>query len=151
MSFEEGKPITDKKYIKENKICIKEAGKNLADIFNTQIFKHGFVHSDPHPGNILLRNEKDFNGKNKLKIVLLDHGLYRHLEDDFRFNYINIWRGIINQNKEVLKIACNNIGIDKVELFMSILCSKTYDDIMDESTKYNTEVRLREGSKIFRN
>lgn len=145
MSFEEGKPITDKKYIKENNISIKEAGKNLTDIFNSQIFKHGFVHSDPHPGNILLRNEIE-SGRKKLKIVLLDHGLYRILEDDFRFNYMDIWRGIINQNKELLKKSCNNVGIDKVELFMSILTSKTYDDLMDQNAKYDTEKRLREGS-----
>ena len=43
MSFEEGKPITDKKFIKENKICIKEVGKNLADIFNTQIFNYNLI------------------------------------------------------------------------------------------------------------
>lgn len=37
------------------------------------IFKYGFVHGDPHSGNIIVRklpNEKD------VTIYLLDHGLY---------------------------------------------------------------------------
>ena len=36
------------------------------------IFAHGFVHCDPHPGNVLIR--KDGNGR--VEVVLLDHGLY---------------------------------------------------------------------------
>ena len=148
MSYEEGRPITDSKYIKENNICIKEIAKNLTDIFNKQIFKYGFVHSDPHPGNLFVRNEIDAYGRYKLKLVLLDHGLYRDLDDDFRFNYMNLWRGIILQDKEILKKGCNNLGIDKVELFMSILTSKTYDDLMNKSTKYDTDKRLGQKSKF---
>lgn len=36
------------------------------------IFKNGFVHSDPHPGNLLVKKDE----KGKLNIILLDHGLY---------------------------------------------------------------------------
>lgn len=146
MSYEEGKPITDSRYIRDNNISIKEIARNLTDIFNKQIFKFGFVHSDPHSGNLFVRNEKDRFGINRLKIVLLDHGLYRDLDDNFRFNYINLWRGIILQDKEILKKGCNNLGIDKVELFMSILTSRTYDDLMNKSTKYDTDKRLGQKS-----
>ena len=48
--------------------------KNLINIFSTMIFKHGFVHCDAHPGNILVRKAKNSLGH---QIVLLDHGLYR--------------------------------------------------------------------------
>lgn len=37
------------------------------------IFVHGYVHCDPHPGNVLVRNTP----KKELEIVLLDHGLYQ--------------------------------------------------------------------------
>ena len=36
------------------------------------IFKHGYVHCDPHPGNVLVRK----NERGETEIVLLDHGLY---------------------------------------------------------------------------
>ena len=33
----------------------------------------GFIHCDPHPGNVLVRPGKD----GRAEIVLLDHGLYK--------------------------------------------------------------------------
>ena len=142
MSFEEGKSIIDADYIKKNKINVNEIAKNLTDIFNKQIFKFGFIHSDPHPGNLFIRKEKDINNKDKLKIVILDHGLYRDIDNDFRFNYAKLWRGIFLQDKKILKESCNNLGIKKVELFMSVLTSRTYDDLMNQDHKYVTEKRL---------
>lgn len=46
------------------------------------IFKHGFVHCDAHPGNIMIRKKpkRNPNQPNDYQIVLLDHGLYRVLE-----------------------------------------------------------------------
>jgi len=44
------------------------------------IFTHGFVHCDPHPGNVLINplkpslENKDKNSE--FEIVLIDHGLY---------------------------------------------------------------------------
>ncbi len=38
------------------------------------IFVKGFVHCDPHPGNVLVRKCPQ---SNKTEIVLLDHGLYQ--------------------------------------------------------------------------
>lgn len=32
---------------------------NLIDIFTTMIFKHGFIHCDAHPGNILVRKKNN--------------------------------------------------------------------------------------------
>ena len=37
------------------------------------IFLRGFIHCDPHPGNILVRK----GSKGKAEIIMLDHGLYR--------------------------------------------------------------------------
>lgn len=36
------------------------------------IFLRGFIHCDPHPGNVFVRN-----GKEGVEIVMLDHGLYQ--------------------------------------------------------------------------
>ncbi len=45
----------------------------LGQLFSEMIFQQGFVHCDPHPGNILVRCGSNTG---KLEIVMLDHGLY---------------------------------------------------------------------------
>ena len=46
----------------------------LGRMYSEMIFVNGFVHCDPHPGNVLVRKRPDTG---KVEIVLLDHGLYQ--------------------------------------------------------------------------
>ena len=48
----------------------------LGKLFSEMIFQHGFVHCDPHPGNILVCCDPLDSPNSKLQIVILDHGLY---------------------------------------------------------------------------
>ena len=69
------------------------------------IFKYGFVHADPHPGNIFVRPKEDQeNKKHKdYDIVLLDHGIYRELSPEVLKNYSKLWTGIITRDTETIK------------------------------------------------
>ncbi|XP_070787545.1 aarF domain-containing protein kinase 1 isoform X5 [Pituophis catenifer annectens] len=51
--------------------------RNLGKIYSEMIFVNGFVHCDPHPGNVLVR-KCPTTGKSH--IILLDHGLYQDVE-----------------------------------------------------------------------
>ncbi|XP_063765084.1 aarF domain-containing protein kinase 1 isoform X4 [Eleginops maclovinus] len=51
--------------------------ENLGKIYSEMIFICGFVHCDPHPGNVLVRNCPQ---SKKTEITLLDHGLYQDVE-----------------------------------------------------------------------
>ncbi|XP_030659381.1 uncharacterized aarF domain-containing protein kinase 1 isoform X7 [Nomascus leucogenys] len=51
--------------------------RHLGKMYSEMIFVNGFVHCDPHPGNVLVRKHP---GTGKAEIVLLDHGLYQDLE-----------------------------------------------------------------------
>lgn len=53
--------------------------KTVIDCFAEQIFISGFVHCDPHPGNIFVRK---VDGKSQ--VVLIDFGLCIKLPNDFR-------------------------------------------------------------------
>lgn len=72
----------------------------LIKAFADQIFITGFVHCDPHPGNVFIRphpkNPKDF------QIVILDHGFCLEISNDFRKQYAEFWRAMffrdVNQN-----------------------------------------------------
>lgn len=49
-----------------------EVSDKLGQLYSEMIFKRGFVHSDPHPGNIMVKKTE----KGTTEIILLDHGLY---------------------------------------------------------------------------
>lgn len=51
-----------------------QISRNLGKMYSEMIFLNGFVHCDPHPGNVLVRK---CPRSNKTEIVLLDHGLYQ--------------------------------------------------------------------------
>ncbi len=56
--------------------------------FADQIFRTGFVHADPHPGNLLVRrrpgSEGDGRRRANTQLVILDHGLYETLPANLR-------------------------------------------------------------------
>lgn len=51
----------------------------------------------------------NFTGKSRF--VLLDHGLYRTLDENFRYNYCQLWRALILNDQALLNQASANIGI----------------------------------------
>ena len=55
---------------------LADLDEKLIRIFSRQLFRTGFVHGDPHPGNVHVRKGKD----GKAEIVLLDHGLYQEYD-----------------------------------------------------------------------
>lgn len=79
----------------------------MVGIFTDMIFKHGFVHCDAHPGNILIRKHpRGKNPKDDYQIVLLDHGLYRSLTPEFIDNFSNLWVSLVKfDSKNSLKYA----------------------------------------------
>lgn len=55
-------------YLFFNQIAYK-----LGLLYSEMIFVNGYVHCDPHPGNIFVRRDPS----NGVEIVFLDHGLYQ--------------------------------------------------------------------------
>jgi len=106
------------------------------------IFKEGFIHADPHPGNLFVRkngpNPKDF------EIVLLDHGIYTDLNKDVRLSYTKLWRGVLAQDEEMIREASSELGSDFHQLFASMIVNRKFEDIMDQSKKQKMKSRLGE-------
>lgn len=91
MEFIEGLPIMDAQKLLQEGFNRKQIASTISTAFSLMIFESGFVHSDPHQGNFLVRKYK----KNCSQVVLLDHGLYRSLSSQVRLSYSKLWHGII--------------------------------------------------------
>lgn len=72
MEYVTGGQVNNVEYIKQNKIDPLDIANKIGQLYSNMIFINGFVHSDPHPGNILVRKTT----KGDSEIILLDHGLY---------------------------------------------------------------------------
>lgn len=74
---------------------LKRIAKVISESFVFMIFERGFVHSDPHPGNIFVRPKTMADGTQDIEVVLLDHGIYTDLTKETRLAYNKLWRGIL--------------------------------------------------------
>jgi aarF domain-containing kinase len=72
MEYFEGGQVNDLAYMNKHKINTTEVSEKIGRLYSEMIFGHGFVHCDPHPGNLLVRK----TDQNQTEIILLDHGLY---------------------------------------------------------------------------
>jgi aarF domain-containing kinase len=78
---------------------LKRLSSLISESFIYMIFEKGFVHSDPHPGNLFVRRKTMADGSEDLELVILDHGLYTHLPPETRLSYTKLWRGILSQDE----------------------------------------------------
>lgn len=113
---------------------LKEEGYNLKDIstkltynYFKQIFEDGFFHADPHPGNILISDQK---------IGYIDFGLMGKLDDGLKKKFNEFLQGMANRDinlmtKSILKIGQKKGPVDNEKLYKDI--EIIYDQYIEES------------------
>ncbi|XP_045307657.1 aarF domain-containing protein kinase 1 isoform X4 [Leopardus geoffroyi] len=150
MEFVDGGQVNDRDYMEKNKIdvnevrlsshgcCARDTGfvgaahrgqisRHLGKIYSEMIFVNGFVHCDPHPGNVLVRKHP---GTGKAEIVLLDHGLYQVLTEEFRLDYCHLWQSLIWTDMERVKKYSQRLGAgDLYPLFACMLTARSWDSV----------------------
>ncbi|XP_046747285.1 aarF domain-containing kinase 1 isoform X2 [Diprion similis] len=139
MEFLEGGHVNDVNYLKEHNVNPYEVSGKLGRLYSRMIFVDGFVHSDPHPGNILIRN-KD----HEAEIVLLDHGLYATLSDQFRWEYAKLWLAILNGDRVQMRKYAETLGVgDLYGLLVCMVSGRSWDTIMAgiQKTKFTDSER----------
>ncbi|QRV72632.1 ABC1 family protein [Ceratobasidium sp. AG-Ba] len=87
----------------------KTAMDTLLDLVGAQVFVFGFLHADPHPGNVLVRPNPQ-NPKIP-QVVLLDHGLYVTLSEKFQREYATLWRSLFTGDLESIEHIASLWGI----------------------------------------
>ncbi|OCB88809.1 ABC1 domain protein [Sanghuangporus baumii] len=97
------------------------------ELFSKQIFQWGDVHSDPHPGNILVRRLPS----GAPQVVLLDHGLYVHLDNSFRREYAEFWTALITFDNGTLRRIARKWGIRDSDAIASAVLMRPYQSTKD--------------------
>eukprot|EP01129_Flabellula_baltica_P016947 TRINITY_DN9246_c0_g1_i1.p1 TRINITY_DN9246_c0_g1~~TRINITY_DN9246_c0_g1_i1.p1 ORF type:complete len:662 (-),score=132.17 TRINITY_DN9246_c0_g1_i1:27-2012(-) len=121
----------------------------LFNVFSEMIFMHGLVHGDPHPANIFVRPNP--SNTKRPQIVILDHGLYDHLSDDFRVRYAQFWKALILNDEKEIKNYCNYYGIKNHKLYASILMMQRFDvDVQLEDRDHEKSKQNQDLTKMRR-
>ncbi|XP_066064891.1 uncharacterized aarF domain-containing protein kinase 5 isoform X5 [Chamaea fasciata] len=97
--FCDGCKITNVEGIRELGLGLRDTAEKLIQVFAEQIFYTGFIHADPHPGNVLVRRGPD----GKAQLVLLDHGLYETLSERDRASLCGLWRAIVLRDRDGMR------------------------------------------------
>lgn len=105
----DGYKISDVKQLEADNFDLADIDRKLFNVFSEQIFNTGFVHADPHPGNVFIRK----NAKNgKAEIVLLDHGLYESLPEPTRLSLCQFWESIVLKDKTKMQKYARELNVE---------------------------------------
>ncbi|XP_036223639.1 uncharacterized aarF domain-containing protein kinase 5 isoform X2 [Bactrocera oleae] len=118
MEWVNGFKVNDVQRIQCENLDLKDVDLKLFNMFAEQIFHTGFVHADPHPGNVYVRK----NAKTgKADLVLLDHGLYEYLPESVRKPLCEFWEATVLRDELKMKLAAEQIGIKDHMKFAEVL------------------------------
>nr|XP_020499765.1 uncharacterized aarF domain-containing protein kinase 5 isoform X1 [Labrus bergylta] len=118
--FCHGCKINNVEEIKRQGLSLKDTADKLIRTFAEQIFYTGFIHADPHPGNVLVRPGPD----KKAELVLLDHGLYEFLSQRDRVALCKLWRSIVLRDEAAMQKYSNALGVKEYFLFCEMLLQR---------------------------
>ena len=108
MEFVRGVKPTDLAGVRALGVEPRELARAVSAFFGAQVHVHGFVHCDPHAGNLLVRRSpRDGRGQ----LVVLDHGMYRRLSPRFRAGYCRLWKALLTRDDALGARACRELGV----------------------------------------
>ena len=160
MELIHGFKITD--MVQFEKTCIDKSSvfRVLSEVFAEMLFLHGRIHADPHPGNIMVESVASINKMATsfpsqkhadFTVVLLDHGLYKTVSENFRLSFAQLWKALIFHNEPLLKESSERLGTGSYSrLFPVIFTARLWNsqtelgDKMLEADRQKIQTRLKQ-------
>jgi aarF domain-containing kinase len=105
--------------------------KAMVELFSAQIFEWGWVHCDPHPGNMIVRPHPTIKGAPQL--VLLDHGLYVRCTPEFQRQYATLWKSLMTLDLKVLEDVATEWGIGEPKMFAGATLMRPISSFNDKN------------------
>ena len=104
LEYVSGCKITDVRQQRAWGIDPRDTAEKGMDIYLTQFFEYGFFHADPHPGNVLVRQDG--------VICLLDFGMVGKLMKKDKFAFSGILLSMAQQDPKSMAINLKRLAMD---------------------------------------
>jgi len=101
---------------------VKSIMQTMVELFSAQMFSWGYIHCDPHPGNIIIRPNP--LSPQHPQLVLLDHGLYVKVDEDFRKEWSSLWKGLLTADFGEVERTTKKWGVGLPDLFASVALAR---------------------------
>lgn len=152
--FIDGCKINDSEGLKNLNINLAKLDASLFRAFADQIFRTGFVHADPHPGNVFVRRDP---ATGRAQLVLLDHGLYGKLTPEVRVNLCRFWEAIVLRNHVEMDKNARALNVQDYQTFAEILLQRPLElkgpklttRLSDEDLAYMTRQAKEHFDKVM--
>ncbi|MEX2236052.1 MAG: AarF/UbiB family protein [Dehalococcoidia bacterium] len=116
MEYIEGVKATDRRGIESIGAEPEQVMRQIVTAYMQQVLVDGFFHADPHPGNILVQPGP--------RIVLLDFGLCKDLDEQFRRAYVELTWAMVIRDRKLIGRALRGMGfrtrIDSVDALEAV-------------------------------
>lgn len=103
MQFEPGMRIDDRAGLEAAGIDFAQVMETLVIFYVEQMLIKGFFHCDPHPGNLLVREDGT--------LVLLDYGMVKRIGATTRISMIEVIKSAHERDLETFVSACKRLGV----------------------------------------
>lgn len=104
IEYVKGCKFTDKKQIKEWGLNVKEIVENGLNIYFTQIFEFGVFHADPHPGNVLVRQDGT--------ICLIDFGMVGQLSKKDKHAFAMVFVSMAKEDARSMAVNMKKLAVE---------------------------------------
>ncbi|KAI5289034.1 hypothetical protein KEM54_004517 [Ascosphaera aggregata] len=103
-------------------VSLADVMGTMVDLFSAQIFLWGFVHCDPHPGNIIVRRQPS----GRAELVILDHGLYVRMSPKLKHEYARLWKALLAFDNKTIQSIVEGWGVKNADVFASATLMRPY-------------------------
>ncbi|KAK2748925.1 hypothetical protein FQN57_007208 [Myotisia sp. PD_48] len=125
-------------------LSVKEVMTTMVDLFSAQMFLWGWLHCDPHPGNWFVRRLPS----GRAELVLIDHGLYVHMNPEFRHQYAKFWKSLLTFDNATISEIVRGWGVNNVDMFASVTLLRPYQGGELTTSKQLQGLTMKERARI---